>query len=65
MCLEAKEQVHLCKRKKKEGPASWLPFGLFVGICFCLHSRVAVIISKGLGVGEEMEGMRKHVPEPK
>lgn len=51
VCLEMRAHFCLCKRKKKKEPASWLSFGLFVGICFCLHSGVGCHLQQGTGSG--------------
>lgn len=54
VCLESRAQFsYLCKTKKKEEPVSHMFFGLFVGICFCLHSWLAAVFNKGSGIGEK------------
>ena len=66
VCLGARAQFFcLCKRKKKEEPASQLSLVYLLVFAFVYILEWAAIFNKGLGVGEEAEGMSKHVPEPK
>lgn len=65
MCLEVRAQFFcLCKRKKRRNLL--LGYGLVYLLVFSfVYILGQAAIFKGLGVGEEAEGMRRHVSEPK